>query len=166
MLHKIMTTDPNFDLLRETGVSLAAIDFVRWLLNRDPVRRPSEEECLCHPWIANVTDVDEYEQDDFLDGRTGLADIGEGEEEDPVEYGLDASQLSLYDDEADEGQGWAEQVKRRRFDCPEVLPYPVVAESNERSLFGEVGASSAQHSSGIFPVSDVALPYAGRRRST
>ena len=158
MLRNIMMTDPNFDLMRTTGVSEDGIDFVCRLLNRDPSCRPTEEECLRHPWIAAVTDVEEYEPDGFF----GLSDIGEeGDDDydDHAEDELDASQLSLYDDaEAEDEQQWVnEQVKRRRFDNHHsgMIAYPsfpnlVPPDPNGGRLYGEI-ASSAQHSSGVFP---------------
>ena len=165
MLRNIMTTDPNFDLLRMVGVSEDGVDFVSRLLNRDPLCRPSEEECLHHPWIANVADVEPYEQDDFFspnDDVTGLSDIGEEEDDDDVEHELDASQLSIYDDEEADWVDNDAQVKRRRFDYPPVIPYPSVPDVEEksdatpsapepsgRSFLGKI--TSAQHSSGIFP---------------
>ena len=60
MLRTIMTTDVEYDLLREEGVSEEAIDFVSRLLRTDPHERPTERELFKHPWIADVADVDEY----------------------------------------------------------------------------------------------------------
>ncbi|KAK8827566.1 hypothetical protein WA577_007113 [Blastocystis sp. JDR] len=38
-------------------ISEPAKDFVRWLLQTDPEKRPSAEECLRHPWITNPENV-------------------------------------------------------------------------------------------------------------
>lgn len=167
MLRNIMTTDPDFGLLRKAGVSEEGIDFVGRLLNRDPSSRPDEQACFTHEWIANMADVDEYERDDdflFPIGETGLSDIGEDLEDE-----LDASQLSLYDKD---GQGLGQvneleddaQVKRRRFDYPSLIPYPSlpnlasfnpvesIPESSRGRLFGEITAS-VRRSSGVFQAS-------------
>lgn len=48
---------PYWEHISEPGrrfsiLSLVAKDFVRWLLQTDPEKRPSAEECLRHPWIT------------------------------------------------------------------------------------------------------------------
>lgn len=167
MLRNIMTMDPDFDLLRNAGVSEEGIDFVHRLLNRDPLLRPDEQECFKHPWIVNVADVDEYDEDDLLfpEDLAGLSDIGEDLEDE-----LDASQLSLYDkdnvglaENVNEQQD-ATQVKRRRFDYPSVIHYPslpnvsnfdavpAIPKSSPRRLFGEI-TTSARRSSAAFQAS-------------
>jgi serine/threonine protein kinase len=30
------------------------VDFVRWLLEVDPTKRPSAKEALTHPWLSSV----------------------------------------------------------------------------------------------------------------
>ena len=84
MLRTIMTSDADFEALRRAGVSESGIDFVAQLLNRDPFSRPTEKECFQHPWIAEVPDVDEYEDDDDLlsHHHDGLSVIGEDPEDD------------------------------------------------------------------------------------
>lgn len=95
MLRSIMESEADFDILRREGVSESGIHFVSQLLNRDPFSRPTEKQCFQHPWIAEVQDVDEYEDDDIKeDTRDALSVIGEAEEE------LDASQLSIHEETA------------------------------------------------------------------
>ena len=171
MLRTIMTTEPDFSLLRAAGVSEEGIDFVGRLLNRDPPSRPDEQACFNHPWVADVTDVDVYDYDDnflFPSSGTGLSDIGEDLEDE-----LDASQLSLYDEDDPElaeigGFGDDAQVKRRKFDYPGAIPYPSlpdlpsfngigsVPEPNGGRLFGEI-PNSIRRSSGVFQASIGAL---------
>lgn len=163
MLRTIMTSDADFDALRKAGVSESGIDFVAQLLNRDPFSRPTEKECFQHPWIAEVADVDEYEDDDDLlyDHQDGLSIIGEDAEDE-----LDASQLSIaegpgYVHEADgeEGSSSEEISKRPRIEyIPTDVRYPslpniesfqdgqAVVDNHAKRLFGEVSASALRSS--------------------
>ncbi|KAJ6127824.1 hypothetical protein N7471_009041 [Penicillium samsonianum] len=163
MLRTIMTSDADFDALRNAGVSESGIDFVAQLLNRDPFSRPTEKECFQHPWIAEVPDVDEYEDDDDLlsDHQDGLSIIGEDAEDE-----LDASQLSIADGmgyvhEADgeEGSGSEAISKRPRIEyIPTDVRYPslpniesfqdgqAVVDDHAKRLFGEVSASALRSS--------------------
>ena len=97
MLRNIMTTEADFDLLRDAGVSEEGIDFIAKLLNRDPKSRPTEAECFQHAWLANVPDEFDYME---VDGTTVpevnreldvVAEVNEEEE-------LDASALEINDD--------------------------------------------------------------------
>lgn len=52
-----MLEKPYWEHISESGSSLLlfftlAKDFVRQLLQADPEKRPSAEECLFHPWIT------------------------------------------------------------------------------------------------------------------
>lgn len=160
MLRCIMESEADYDILRREGISESGIDFVSQLLNRDPFARPGEKDCFQHPWIAQVPDVDEYEDDDILtEIREGLSVIGEDDE-------LDASQLSLSDDRAyaygadgDESGSSEALAKRPRLEeMPTDIKYPslpniesfqdgqVVAEHQARRLFGEVTSSALRSS--------------------
>jgi hypothetical protein len=160
MLRSIMTSEADFNILRQCGVSEDGVDFVSKLLNRDAFARPTEKECFQHPWIVDVLDVDEYEDDDLLaDPRDGLSVIGEADEE------LDASQLSIHDEaaylhEAQDEVGSSEALaKKPRIEyIPADIRYPslpqiesfqdsqVVAEHHARRLFGEVTSSALRSS--------------------
>jgi hypothetical protein len=165
MLRNIMTTDPDYDVLRREGVSESGVDFVRRLLNRDPHSRPKESECFQHAWIRDVPDVDEYNDDDIQPTDCGaLSDIGED-----LENELDASQISLNDNpepaiSGDDSSDLA-QSKRPRMDLPpadihypslpniESFPAaPPIPETTPRRLFGEI-TSSALRSSNVFGAS-------------
>lgn len=162
MLRSIMETEADYDVLRRAGVSESGIDFVARLLNRDPFARPTEKDCFQHPWIADVPDVDEYEDDDILaDPREGLSVIGEDAEEE-----LDASQLSIHDDpaytygaDAEESSSNEALAKRPRIEhIPTDIRYPslpqiesfqdgqALAEQQARRLFGEINASALRSS--------------------
>lgn len=160
MLRVLMNNDVDFDPLRQGGVSENGIDFVAQLLNRDPLSRPKERECFQHPWIADVADVDDYEDDGFCSG--------DGEElpvisEDPEE--LDASQLSLNDDSGAGDSGDEDEImqsKKPRIESPPAdIRYPSLphfesiqgAQSNYSRnpdlLFGEITASALQSSNAL-----------------
>ncbi|KAE8358848.1 kinase-like domain-containing protein [Aspergillus caelatus] len=155
MLRTIMTTDPDIDILRNEGVSEEGIDFVTRLLNRDPQARPTERECFQHPWIAEVEDVDKYDDDEvYANVRDELSDIGEDAEEE-----LGASQLSIHDepepeDPAEQEDSDLAQSKRPRIDYPLTdVRYPslphieslkevqVAADTTPKRLFGEITPS-------------------------
>lgn len=162
MLRSIMENETDFDVLRRAGVSEAGVDFVAQLLNRDPFSRPTESECFQHPWIADIPDVDEYEDEDILaEPRDGLSVIGEDAEEE-----LDASQLSLHDNGAythtsdvEEGSSNEALAKKPRIEyLPTDIRYPslphiesfqeaqVVVDHQARRLFGEVSSSALRSS--------------------
>ncbi|EED22771.1 protein kinase, putative [Talaromyces stipitatus ATCC 10500] len=162
MLRTIMTTEADYDLLREEGVSEQAIDFVSRLLRTDPHDRPNERDLFKHQWIVNVQDIDEYsDTEDFLLDDEQLAMITEAAEEE-----LDASQLSINDDFGDDGlrvggEFEETQMKRPRLDEEKSIHYPSLPHidsfpappnlqvATPNRLFGEV-TSSALRSSGIF----------------
>ncbi|KAK2834938.1 hypothetical protein FQN49_006763 [Arthroderma sp. PD_2] len=96
MLRNIMTTEADYSLLENAGISQEGIDFVSKLLKRDPKARPKEPECFRHPWIADVEDVFEYEEVGEPAPAGPLAELVAvpevSEEED-----LDASGLAIED---------------------------------------------------------------------
>ncbi|KAJ5729631.1 uncharacterized protein N7483_004139 [Penicillium malachiteum] len=162
MLRSIMTSEADYNILRQAGISECGIDFVSKLLNRDPFARPTEKECFQHPWIVDVADVDEYDDDELLDDpRDGLSVIGEDDEGE-----LDASQLSLHDNGlygyqagADEESSQEGLAKRPRIEhIPADIRYPslpriesfqesqVAADHQARRLFGEITPSALRSS--------------------
>lgn len=160
MLQAIMTSDPDYGFLREIAeTSEAGIDFVSRLLNRDPQSRPKEHESFQHPWIANVEDVYEYEDDINSEHGNDLSDIEEGAEEE-----LDASQLSIHDEEEahDSFEDELAKAKRQRVDDPpgdvhypslpnlesirEVQPDP---QTTPQRLFGEIVAPALRSSQAL-----------------
>ncbi|KAJ6014288.1 hypothetical protein N7540_008879 [Penicillium herquei] len=162
MLRSIMTTEADWNILRKAGISESGIDFVSKLLNRDPFARPTEKECFQHPWIVDVADVDEYDEDELLDDpRDGLSVIGEDDEGE-----LDASQLSLHDNGlygyqagADGDSSQEGLAKRPRIEhIPADIRYPslpriesfqesqVAADHQARRLFGEITPSALRSS--------------------
>jgi serine/threonine protein kinase len=83
MLDNIMTKDVNFDPLRSAGISEEAIDFIGQLLDRNPLSRPNEKECLQHPWIRDIPDTIDYMDEDEAPLKTpsGLEAVEEAEED-------------------------------------------------------------------------------------
>lgn len=157
MLRVLMTSDVDYNPLRNQGISETAIDFVSRLLHRDPQSRPKERECFQHPWIAEVADVDEYEDDALHSDREELSAIGEDSAEE-----LDASQISLNDDSGEDDSGDIGHMgysKRQRVESPpQEIRYPSlpkfesIQESHRsyrpspRRLFGEITPSVLQSS--------------------
>ena len=120
MLNNIMTKDVNFDPLRTTGISEEAIDFIGKLLNRNPLLRPNEKDCLQHPWIRDVPDNTEpfMDKDDVAPGT--LLELG------PVE---EAEEDFLDDEE--------EGTYRAIFGLPEV--------QNDAALAADAGRLDSRH---------------------
>ncbi|KAL3433080.1 kinase-like domain-containing protein [Aspergillus tetrazonus] len=160
MLRTIMTTEPDYQILREAGVSEEGIDLVSKLLNRDPQLRPKELECLKHPWLVDIPDIDEYEDDDLLSNYSdGLSAIGEVAEDE-----LNASQLSLEeipdfgDDLADNDSDLAQSKRPRINSPPPDVRYPSlpklevsqdhqqISQATPRRLFGEITSSALRSS--------------------
>lgn len=154
--------------LRNAGVSDVGIDFIAKMLRLDPNQRPTELECLQHPWItdrANGKDLDLEMKD--VDELLGAI------EEDPE---LDASQLSITEnsehfeigdsDEERDTDDDQHQSKRIKSHHQPILQVPARSSSedetvshnsrpgyeeaaiNTNRLFGEIGAS-ALRSSGV-----------------
>jgi serine/threonine protein kinase len=55
MFNKIMETLLDTNPLLSRGISPDAIDLLSQMLNTDPARRPSEIDCLNHPWLFDGT---------------------------------------------------------------------------------------------------------------
>ena len=58
MLEKIMTTELDVGPLRARSVSDDGIAFVQRMLNLEPQLRPTEAQCLSHPWLQSIDDRD------------------------------------------------------------------------------------------------------------
>lgn len=88
MFYKIMESPLNIGPLRQRRVSNEGIDLLIRMLNTDPALRPTETDCLQHPWFRGM-EIPNLDYDEGLDA------IPEDDEE------LDASNLSLYDPRPD-----------------------------------------------------------------
>ncbi|KAF2085639.1 Pkinase-domain-containing protein [Saccharata proteae CBS 121410] len=91
MFEKIMGTRLDTEPLRAKGISDAAIDLLVKMLNTDPSQRPTEQECLAHPWLAGL-------QQGRVPQRPKEEDLKAipEEDEEPVETEEKLSQLSIY----------------------------------------------------------------------
>lgn len=101
MLRNIMTTEADYDLLRDAGVSDEGIDFISKLLNRDPKSRPKEAECFLHPWLVNVPDEFDYMKVDGPEVPEINRELDVVAEENEEEE-LDASALEIDDQLSDD----------------------------------------------------------------
>ncbi|TKA61025.1 hypothetical protein B0A49_11086, partial [Cryomyces minteri] len=89
MFDKIMRTPLDTTPLQQLGISASAIDLLVAMLNTDPSLRPSEVQCLQHPWLADGSVPLEMEFE------TDLNAIPEEDEEEETEP--DVSGLSIHD---------------------------------------------------------------------
>ncbi|RRT53743.1 hypothetical protein BHE74_00011894 [Ensete ventricosum] len=53
----VLKADPSFTEPPWTSISPEAKDFVKRLLSKDPRRRMTAAQALCHPWIRNYNDI-------------------------------------------------------------------------------------------------------------
>ncbi|KAI4684654.1 uncharacterized protein J4E88_004095 [Alternaria novae-zelandiae] len=91
MFNNIMKTPLDPTPLRKAGVSPACIDLLTGMLRTDPAERPTDRDCLNHPWLK--------------DGAELLADPtlqSIAEEDEPEETEQQLSQLSLQEEEIPE----------------------------------------------------------------
>lgn len=85
MLDKIMKEELDVQPLKDCGVSDDAIDLMKIMLDTDPQSRPSETECLAHPWLNGGVWAEEPS-----------GEVAEMESQADKDYRhLDASQISL-----------------------------------------------------------------------
>ncbi|KAI9695607.1 MAG: hypothetical protein M1820_008532 [Bogoriella megaspora] len=88
MFNKIMETELDITALKARKISEEAVDLLLKMLNTDPSQRPTERQCLSHPWLADGSIVS-------LEPEAQLGAIEEGDEGDVD--GPDLSQLSIRD---------------------------------------------------------------------
>lgn len=93
MFNKIMNTPLDTTPLEQCGISDDAIDLLQQMLHTDPATRPSELDCLRHPWLNGGT------QKVLYGAYEGLVAITEDNEMPTADDELDASQLKLEEQE-------------------------------------------------------------------
>ncbi|KAF2146467.1 uncharacterized protein K452DRAFT_65976 [Aplosporella prunicola CBS 121167] len=100
MFHKIMDTLLDPTPLTLAGVSDAGIDLLMAMLNRDPASRPTEHDCLRHPWLSSLAE-------ELIPGLVPQKSLHaipeEAEEDEQAETEDKLSQLSLNDIKAGYG---------------------------------------------------------------
>ncbi|KAL1794995.1 hypothetical protein ACET3X_006811 [Alternaria dauci] len=175
MFNNIMHTPLDPTPLQKAGVSAACIDLLTRMLRTDPATRPTDRDCLNHPWLK--------------DGAQILADPtlqSIAEEEEPEEAEQQLSQLSLQEEEIpesdeeddilsdDELMAFVTERQPKRVRADPLYPRDQVRDHEDSSvepsftsshlvndesfqlipttrqprLFGEIG-QSALHSSGV-----------------
>lgn len=102
MFNRIMETPLDVTPLRDAGVSELAIDLLAAMLNTDPGARPTELQCLSHPWLSELAKkIVPYSVQQDLNA------IPEENEDEDDEFEVEAenqfSQLSLNDRKAGYG---------------------------------------------------------------
>ena len=91
MFNKIMETSLDIKPLKFRAISAVGVDLLVKMLNTDPSQRPSERQCLTHPWLADGSVIPPKPDQ-------ALGAIDEAEEEEAVEGAApDMSQLSIND---------------------------------------------------------------------
>lgn len=156
MLNNIMTKPINHEPLTQRGISREGILFIVKLLKRDPTKRPKEKDCFNDPWLADMADIIDYEDD----------------EEDPMTFDDQlqaipghpiqtiAEESSQPDEDGGDRLDPRYHSKRQRVDSPMTTPdvtypdlplttpEPEMAGNNGR-LFGEISRTNFP-SSGLF----------------
>ncbi|KAF2187079.1 Pkinase-domain-containing protein [Zopfia rhizophila CBS 207.26] len=112
MYNNIMSTRLDPTPLRNAGVSESCVDLLRKMLNTDPALRPTERECLMHPWLDSGA---------ALPDDPTLQSIVEDDEGQDVseEAGEQLSQLSLHQGTPDsdgEAEGADDVLEDDEFD--------------------------------------------------
>lgn len=59
IIHKIRTAEVSFEGPRWAGISQGAKDFVLFLLNRDPSKRPDAQQAMGHEWLKKTVNTQE-----------------------------------------------------------------------------------------------------------
>ncbi|KAK0633410.1 hypothetical protein B0T14DRAFT_67731 [Immersiella caudata] len=164
LLHRIMTRPLDVSPLSYQGVSHTAVDFLSRMLDRRPETRATVDTLQAHAWIR------------------GPAPVGSCDEGSDEELRIEASQLSLVDDEREktaelvddvaplsddeiiddsqendenEFSGYESEKENYTFGAGEAGAQP--NRGNQQRLFGEVNAS-AIGSSGVIPAERLNLP--------
>lgn len=168
MLESIMQTPVNFSLLGTNAVSGEGQDFIGHLLNIDPTSRPPARDCLQHPWISQLVDPTETEEEDlghvvYTEHGLPLTTVDELDEESQP-HGAEVDYPILNPDDFSDVRKSKRQRTALEFpakgavDDPvhlRTLPHtneprePARTQTEGRRLFGEVTASLLK-SSGVF----------------
>lgn len=94
MFERIMNTRLDPEALLKRGVSAQAVDLLLKMLTTDPSQRPTERECLRHPWLADI--VKEHPQYGQYD-LNAITEEAEDHEQAPEEQAeVQLSQLSIH----------------------------------------------------------------------
>ncbi|EUC30941.1 hypothetical protein COCCADRAFT_102510 [Bipolaris zeicola 26-R-13] len=178
MYNNIMGTPLDPTPLRKAGVSAACIDLLTQMLRTDPSERPTDRDCLNHPWLkdgaiipadpALQSIIEEEEEEQGEEAEQQLSQLSLQEEEIPESE--DESDV-LYDDQL---MGFVTERQPKRVRADPLYPRHQIRDRDEssmepsfasshlvpegesfqvmptprRPLFGEIG-QSALESSGV-----------------
>ncbi|KAL8737916.1 MAG: hypothetical protein Q9181_001221 [Wetmoreana brouardii] len=97
MLDTIVNTPINWNALVVSGVSPDAVDFLKRMLVVDSSLRPSDVECLQHPWISTDLLANDSAEDlgSYTEAPLEGCTTRDTERADPAELSAFASQLSI-----------------------------------------------------------------------
>jgi serine/threonine protein kinase len=62
-LDAVTNSEVDFPSPEWDDISKEGIDFIKWLLQKDPERRPTAAEAMQHPWIISAVQMQEEEAD-------------------------------------------------------------------------------------------------------
>lgn len=196
MFNHIMAKELDVSPLKAKNVSDACIDLLTQMLKRDPIQRPTEIQCLLHPWLKegavipkdptleSIVEEDESESE-AEHQLSQLSIVGDAQEVDEVGVLSDEEFENLID---------ARQSKRIRHDplfpryqmrdhdddsssapSPQSIMdgvvedesfQPIPKTSNGHRLFGEIGRSALESSGVLNVLANEALSNAEPNEST
>ncbi|KAL5114730.1 Protein kinase protein rad53 [Pleosporales sp. CAS-2024a] len=110
MYNNIMSTPLDTTPLERRGVSAACIDLLTRMLQTDPALRPTDRECLSHPWLRNGAPVPE---DPSLQSIVE-EDESEEAEQQLSQLNLGHNQVSESDEEPDIDNEFLDMVAPKR----------------------------------------------------
>jgi serine/threonine protein kinase len=183
MYNNIMVTPLDTTPLERLGVSAACIDLLSRMLQTDPAMRPTDRDCLNHPWLkdgavlpADPTLQSIVEEDESEDAGQQLSQLHLGAQEVPES-----------DEEADIDDELLEMVAPKRVRADPLYPrnqvrdrdpstdvsfrserpieegesFRVMPAPTTQRLFGEIGQSALQSSGILYNHANVALSPEG-----
>ena len=184
MLEKLLNEPVDYERLKLNGISQNAIEFVQRMLIVDPRLRPTDDECLKHPWISNPPDLPETGQQSTGWEKQPYETVA-ARKKGLAEEELDASKLSLAEQSILPAKKFTVAQSKRKYVNEESAddsdPYPSFPDMRDdltpsdsaselhqhypTRLFGEI-TQSALRSSGVLGLTAQAalkMPSEGSR---
>lgn len=169
MYHNIMGTPLDPTPLQKVGVSAACIDLLSRMLRTDPAMRPTDRECLNHPWLKEGATIPQdpalqsiVEEDEEQVGEDQLSQLslrGQLEEDEEDDILSDDEMIALVEPKKIRPDPLYPRNQVRDHDssadpsfhsedAADLESFKVVPAGKQPRLFGEIGQSALQ-SSGI-----------------
>jgi serine/threonine protein kinase len=184
MYNNIMATPLDPSPLRRLGVSEACIDLLTRMLQTDPAMRPTDRDCLNHPWLkdgvilpSDPTLQSIVEEDESEDAEQQLSQLRLGQEiPEPDEEGDILSDEELIElvapkrvradplyprNQIRDHDSSADPSFRSEHLVGEGESFNIVPASGRQRLFGEIGQSALQSSGILSAHANVALSHEG-----